>query len=120
MIIALVGLYRIFRRLWDQPEFRALILVEGVLIGSGTIYYHFIEGWNLLESLYFCIVTAATVGYGDLHPTTPFGQLFTIFFILSGVAMLGVFLQLAGKTVMEVLQENAQHAIVATSKAQKN
>jgi hypothetical protein len=107
MLIALTGLYRIFRRMWHQPAFRALMFVEGLLLGVGTVYYHLIEGWNWLDSVYFCVVTLATVGYGDFSPTTPFGRLFAIFYILIGVAMLGVFIQLAGKTAMEELQERS-------------
>jgi voltage-gated potassium channel len=105
MFIAFIGLFKIFSRLWHEPPFRALILVEGMLIGGGVVFYHFVEGWGWLDATYFCIVTLATVGYGDIHPITPVGRLYTIIYIIVGVAMLGVFIQLAGKTAIESLKE---------------
>jgi hypothetical protein len=106
MLIPFIGLLKIFRRLWIVPEFRALIGLEVLLIGTGTVIYHFIEGWDWLDAAYFCIVTLATVGYGDFYPTTPYGRLFTMLYIILGVALLGVFIQLAGKTAFESLQES--------------
>ena len=108
MLIAFIGLYKLFRRLWQEPPFRALILLEGMLIGGGMTFYHFVEGWGWLDAAYFCIVTLATVGFGDIHPITPFGRLFTMLYIILGVALLGVFIQLAGKTALESLQETVQ------------
>ena len=108
MVIAFISLYKIFNRLWREPPFRALILVEGMLIGGGMVFYHFVEGWSWLNAAYFCVVTAATVGYGDIYPITPYGRLFTILYIILGVTLLGVFIQLAGKSAFESLQENVQ------------
>jgi voltage-gated potassium channel len=84
------------------------MVVEIGLIGVGTIFYHVVEGWGWLDSVYFCVVTLATVGYGDLHPDTPLAKLFTIPYIIFGVAMLGVFIQLAGKAALESLQESTE------------
>ncbi len=57
------------------------------LLAIGTVIYHYLEGWSWISSLYFTVVTMATVGYGDLHPTTDLGRLITIFFILFGVTI---------------------------------
>ncbi len=104
-LLPFLGLFQIFRRLTRVPEFRALMLSELGLLLSGTLFYHFVEKWDWLDAMYFCIVTLATVGYGDLHPTTPWGKIFTIPYIILGVALLGVFIQIAGKTAFESLQE---------------
>lgn len=118
MWIALIGLYKIFTRLWHEPPFRALILVEALLIGGGMTFYHFVEGWGWLDAAYFCVVSLATVGYGDIHPVTPYGRLFTILYIILGVALLGVFIQIAGKTAMESLQETVQRRQAQKQKAE--
>lgn len=120
MWIALIGLIKIFRRLWAQPPFRALMLVELLLLGAGMSFYHSVEGWSWLDAAYFYVVTMATVGYGDLHPVTPYGRLFTIVYIILGVAMLGVFIQLAGKTAFESLQENMERRQVEKVNSKKS
>jgi hypothetical protein len=38
-------------------------------------------------------VTLATVGYGDVHPVTDVGKIFTVFYIFSGVGVIAVFAQ---------------------------
>ena len=73
---------------WRDPETKALPVVAGTLILTGTIFYWRIEDWTILESLYFCIVTLTTVGYGDFTPTEPASQIFTIVYILTGFGVL--------------------------------
>jgi len=46
--------------------------------------------WTWVESLYFCVVTLTTVGYGDFSPKTTFTKWFTCFYILIGIASIGV------------------------------
>jgi Ion channel len=50
------------------------------------------EDWMIIEALYFCIVTLATVGYGDLTPTSAGTQIFTIVYILTGFGLLAALL----------------------------
>ncbi|RIK18829.1 MAG: two pore domain potassium channel family protein [Anaerolineae bacterium] len=54
----------------------------------GVLVYHWLEGWSLLDALYFCVITLATIGYGDLTPTTPEAKLFTIFYVINGIGIL--------------------------------
>ena len=44
-----------------------------------------IEKRSLVDSFYFVVVTMATVGYGDVHPVTTLGKIFTVFIIVTGV-----------------------------------
>ncbi len=62
-----------------------------VLMAAGTIGFMTIEDKPLLDSAYFVIVTMATVGYGDIHPVTALGKIFSIALIVMGVGtFLGV------------------------------
>jgi len=53
-----------------------------------VVGYKIIEGWNFIDSLYMVIITLATVGYGETHPLSTEGRLFTIFLIISGSGLL--------------------------------
>ena len=54
----------------------------------GTLAYHWLEGWSYLDALYFCVISLATVGYGDLTPTTPLAKAFTIIYVINGIVIL--------------------------------
>jgi voltage-gated potassium channel len=58
------------------------------ILVAGTLGYHFIEGWSLFDSLYMSVITLATVGYGEIHPLTTAGRVFTIFLILGGMGII--------------------------------
>jgi voltage-gated potassium channel len=74
----------VFRDKESRPVFywAAGMLLVGVLV------YHWLEGWSYLDALYFCVVSLATVGYGDLTPTTPLARLFTIIYLINGIGIL--------------------------------
>jgi voltage-gated potassium channel len=61
-----------------------------VLLAVGTISFHLLEGWSLLDSLYVTVTTIATVGYGDFHPTSPASRLFTTVFMLLSIGTVGL------------------------------
>lgn len=46
-------------------------------------------GWTLFISMYHCLVTATTVGFGDISITTSAGRVFASIHILVSVAALG-------------------------------
>src|SRR5215467_2594183 len=75
----------------------ALLLV--VLIG--TLGYHFLEGWSLLDALFMTVITMATVGYGEIHPLSQNGRIFTIFMILGSVATVGYAVSVIGAFIIE-------------------
>jgi hypothetical protein len=90
-------LFSFFRELWDllkKPKYRALLFWVSITLLTGTIFYNRVEGWGLLDSLYFSVITLTTVGYGDLSPTTSASKLFTIIYIFFGLSLLLAFINL--------------------------
>lgn len=70
-----------------EPEVQGAATLALSLIFTATVFYRFAEGWPLLNSAYFSVVTIATVGYGDLAPKTALGKAFTIFYIFAGIGV---------------------------------
>jgi len=79
---------------WFEAEFepvrRALQLVAllVLILIAGVLGYHFIEGWSFLDSLYMTVITLATVGYGETHPLSVPGRVFTIVLIMGGMGII--------------------------------
>jgi hypothetical protein len=62
-----------------------------VLLFVGILGFMFIENLSLVDSIYFSIVTMATVGYGDIHPQSAVGKILALILIIGGVGtFLGV------------------------------
>ena len=68
LVMAFRGLARAMAAVWRDPETKALPVVAGVLLLTGTLFYWRFEDWSIIQSLYFCVVTLTTVGFGDLTP----------------------------------------------------
>ncbi|WP_299209817.1 ion transporter [uncultured Dokdonia sp.] len=71
-----------------------LFAVLIISIISGTIMY-LVEGEesgfrNIPVSIYWCIVTLTTVGYGDIAPITPFGQFLASIIMIMGYGIIAV------------------------------
>ncbi len=77
----------------DPIRFRLtinLMIFFAVLI-FGTMVFTYLENRSFIDAFYYVIVTIATVGYGDVHPTTLAGKVFAILLIITGVGtFLGV------------------------------
>lgn len=63
-----------------------LVLILLVIL-SGVFGYSYIEGWSYFDSLYMTIITLATIGYGETHPLTHEGRVFTLILIVLGVGL---------------------------------
>ena len=109
-LVALRGLRLALVSVWRDPETKALPLVVGVLLVSGTVFYWAAEDWSLIQSLYFSVVTLTTVGYGDLTPTSDYSRIFTIIYIFIGLGVLVAFLSSLAQHYIRHKVEIAHHA----------
>lgn len=64
---------------------RALLAIAAV-IGTGTVGYMFIEGWDFWQALFFAVITITTVGYGD-YGLSELGERFTVILLLCGLGV---------------------------------
>jgi voltage-gated potassium channel len=65
------------------PRLAGALLVA--ILAGGTVGYMLIEGWNALDAFYMTVTTVATVGFGEVHPLSARGRMFTVALIFSGV-----------------------------------
>ena len=71
---------------------KLLALSAAALVLVGTIVYGVVEDWSWVDSLYFSVVAVTTVGFGDLTPSSDGSKLFTVFYVLSGIGIISLWL----------------------------
>ncbi len=91
--------------LLKDRETRGVVYVLIIVLISGMFFYHTVEGWGWLDSLYFSVITLTTVGYGDFSPQTDAGKIFTMIYILTGLSILAGFLTLMAQKQSERTRE---------------
>jgi voltage-gated potassium channel len=105
-----------FLRVWvralvdgaSDPNARPLYVAVGGLLLTGTIFYSIVERWSVLDALYFCVTTLATVGFGDFSPQTDLGKIFTIVYILAGVSVILAFANMVLERVERAPRRRAE------------
>jgi voltage-gated potassium channel len=78
---------KLLTRLSTKYVTTGLILII-ILFIYGIVGAHFIMGLNLIDSIYYAVITMATVGYGDYIPHTGVQKIFATTLALAGVALL--------------------------------
>lgn len=78
---------------------------------TATVFLHIAEGWALLDALYFAVVTATTVGYGDLAPVQPVSKLFVAAYAIVSVALIAGLLQALVERVADAQRGMAEGAV---------
>ena len=71
------------------------------VLAGGTAGYMLIEGWNVWDAFYMTVTTVATVGYGEIHPLSPRGRMFTVALIFGGVGTLFYTVTLVATVIVE-------------------
>jgi voltage-gated potassium channel len=87
--------------MFNARQLRFLFLVPLAVVIIGTGGFMWIEKLSFLDAVYFTIATIATVGYGDIYPTTAAGKILAIIIIIIGI---GAFLALVTGLTQAFLQ----------------
>src|SRR3989339_1359016 len=79
------------------------ILLLLFILALGTTGYWIISG-NLLDALYMTVITAATVGYGEVIDIShnPAGRIFTIIFIIISLGVIAAVTSILAASILEI------------------
>jgi voltage-gated potassium channel len=83
-----------------------LIIAAGLVILVGTIVMYNIESKvpnaqikTYLDSLWWCVSTVTTVGYGDMVPVSNLGRIVAMFYMFFGISMISLLFFVITNTV---------------------
>lgn len=107
-IVTLLVFVRTLLQMLKEEDFKNLFVLTAITLAFGTVVYHNIEGWGWLDSLYFSVITLATIGYGDFTPTTNLGKIFTIIYVFLGLGILVGFVTATGDYLQKHRHERVE------------
>jgi len=79
--------------------FPITLLLAITLIGMSG--YIFIEHYTLIEAFYMTVITIATVGFGEVHPLSDAGRLFTAFLIMTSFGIFAYSISLITRYIVD-------------------
>lgn len=94
--VAGIGL-RLARRLLGRKKFHYTALVALVVVFLGAFGVFIFEAdanksiGSFGDALWWAVVTATTVGYGDVSPVTLEGRLIAVVLMITGIGVIGIF-----------------------------
>jgi len=91
-------------------RFKMASLITVHLLG-GALIFHLIEDITFLESLYYCVVTLMTVGYGDILPKTTAGKLVACIYCYFGILIVSSSAGYLLSAMMVSLQSQQKNAL---------
>lgn len=91
-----------------RPSFKQASLFLVIYLGAGVACFYAVKDQikgektnDILDALYFCIVTMTTVGYGDLVPNSVTTKLLACAFVFTGMAIGSLLLSRAADYLVE-------------------
>jgi len=78
-------------------------VTTAVILVGATIYTR-LEGWTFDQSVNFCIVSFATIGYGNISPKSVAGRIIFFFYGLLGISAIGFFIVSLRNAIIEQFQ----------------
>jgi len=98
-------------------RFRFSIVVLFLLLVVGSVGFMVIERMGVIDAVYMTVITLATVGFGEVHPLSQVGRLFTATFILVGVgtgawAITNGFEVLLGESVWATMHRRRMNRVI--------
>jgi len=91
----------------EKFRFYFFLSVLLLVMMTGTVGFMIFEDQTLEDAFYFSIVTISTVGYGDIHPVTPWGKTLSVLLIITGV---GTFLGIVANATELMLNKRELQA----------
>ena len=109
LLISVKKLFSSFLGILKKEDTRALFFLLAITLLNGTIFYSTVEKLSPLDSLYLSFMTLTTIGYGDVHPVTDLGKIFTMVYATVGLGIMAMFISVVAKSYLYSKQSHHHH-----------
>lgn len=89
-----------------------------LVVVSGTLFSYFEEGLNVPEGIWWAIVTATTVGYGDVVPASGLGRLVATVLMIAGISFIALLSAATAARLVELETEEGHEELLAGLRGQ--
>ncbi|KAL7490660.1 hypothetical protein ACHAWT_000214 [Skeletonema menzelii] len=96
------------KKCWSAIFMSRMYLSGVVPIFSGALIIAYFEGWAWYDAIYYSIVTATTIGLGDLTPTSELTKACAVIYIPFAVAAMGYILGQCASFLVELRREKQE------------
>lgn len=105
-------------RFFNTNGFKYVVFVTALMILAGGILIHFAEGMSYGDGIWWAFVTATTVGYGDISPTTFYGRLIAMALMLVGIGLIGTVTSTLTSYFLNAQRKNTENQTIEMIKNQ--
>ncbi|CAM6087667.1 unnamed protein product [Calypogeia fissa] len=101
----------------DHSVLYKAVVAVAIYFAVGILCFYFesdffgVNTETFIDSLYFCVVTLSTVGYGDLVPSSTAGKLFTSLYVFVGFGLVGALVSGAANYIVELQEQMLVRAL---------
>lgn len=104
------------RKVVPQLEVMSIVLLIVVVISSTAMYEAERDAQperirHMGDSIWWCVVTLSTVGYGDITPVTSMGRWIAGITMVVGLGIFGTFISLIGSAFITAIQDEEHHSL---------
>lgn len=100
--------HRIYSNSFSHPQRQLVLLVMGLLahLAASAFLYTTLENMTYHHSLYFCVTTFTTIGFGDFAPKNHVGRALLPLVASSGIALVAATIWSIRNLVLEIFTIN--------------
>lgn len=98
-------------------------LLSGLIVlvaVSGTLFSYLEEGYTVPEGIWWAIVTATTVGYGDVVPGSGLGRLLATVLMITGISFIALLSAATAARLVELETEEGHEELLAGMRGQSH
>ena len=106
------------QRFYNTNGFKYVVFATFMTIITGGVLIHYAEGMDFGDGIWWAFVTATTVGYGDISPSTLYGRLIAMVLMLVGIGLIGSLTSTLTSFFMNRQHKKPADAVIETVKAQ--